>query len=77
MKFNNCASLNLFACKIERVYTIRFAYLVTQIQLSYRPRASSVAERLWSDAAQTNSTGAAFERLHNHRCRMLRYADIV
>lgn len=32
-----------------------------------RPRASAVAERLWSDPAQTKSADAAWPRLHEMR----------
>uniref|UniRef100_A0AC34QMM1 Beta-N-acetylhexosaminidase n=1 Tax=Panagrolaimus sp. JU765 TaxID=591449 RepID=A0AC34QMM1_9BILA len=35
------------------------------------PRASAVAERLWSDPGQTSSSSAAWPRLHEHRCRMM------
>ncbi|EYC44836.1 hypothetical protein Y032_0448g1645 [Ancylostoma ceylanicum] len=35
------------------------------------PRASAVAERLWSDAAQTKFVDAAWPRLHEFRCRMM------
>uniref|UniRef100_A0A914EA23 Beta-hexosaminidase A n=1 Tax=Acrobeloides nanus TaxID=290746 RepID=A0A914EA23_9BILA len=35
------------------------------------PRASAVAERLWSDPAQTQSADAAWPRLHEHKCRMM------
>jgi hexosaminidase len=35
------------------------------------PRASAVAERLWSDPAQTTSADAAWPRLHEFRCRMM------
>ncbi|UYV65337.1 HEXB [Cordylochernes scorpioides] len=35
------------------------------------PRASSVAERLWSDATVTDLSGAE-SRLETHRCRMLK-----
>ena len=35
------------------------------------PRASAVAERLWSDPSQTTSADAAWPRLHEHRCRMM------
>ena len=41
-----------------------------------RPRASSVAEKLWSDALMTTKASVAQDRLHNHRCRMLEYANI-
>lgn len=37
----------------------------------FRPRASAVAERLWSDPAQTQSADAAWPRLHEHKCRMM------
>ncbi|CAD6191606.1 unnamed protein product [Caenorhabditis auriculariae] len=35
------------------------------------PRASAVAERLWSDPKQTTSADAAWPRLHEMRCRLL------
>ncbi|KAK6012759.1 hypothetical protein OSTOST_22066 [Ostertagia ostertagi] len=35
------------------------------------PRASAVAERLWSDPAQTKSHDDAWPRLHEFRCRMM------
>uniref|UniRef100_A0A0N4Z6M4 Beta-hexosaminidase n=1 Tax=Parastrongyloides trichosuri TaxID=131310 RepID=A0A0N4Z6M4_PARTI len=35
------------------------------------PRASAVAERLWSVASMTQSADAAWPRLHEHRCRMM------
>ncbi|PIO64299.1 hypothetical protein TELCIR_14080 [Teladorsagia circumcincta] len=35
------------------------------------PRASAVAERLWSDPAATQSADAAWPRLHEFRCRMM------
>lgn len=39
----------------------------------YRPRASAVAERLWSNEEQTSSVDKAFPRLEDFRCKMLRY----
>ncbi|WKY10197.1 hypothetical protein Q1695_002498 [Nippostrongylus brasiliensis] len=35
------------------------------------PRASAVAERLWSNPTQTKSTDVAWPRLHEFRCRMV------
>ncbi|VDO69445.1 unnamed protein product [Haemonchus placei] len=35
------------------------------------PRASAVAERLWSNPEQTKSHGASWPRLHEFRCRMM------
>lgn len=39
---------------------------------TFRPRASAAGERLWSDPTQTTSADAAWPRLHEFRCRMLR-----
>uniref|UniRef100_A0A671V8D4 Beta-hexosaminidase n=1 Tax=Sparus aurata TaxID=8175 RepID=A0A671V8D4_SPAAU len=36
------------------------------------PRASAVAERLWSDEKQTSSVDKAFPRLQDFRCKLLR-----
>ena len=47
-----------------------FADAVNLIPLSW-PRASAVAERLWSDRGVNNITEAA-DRLEEHRCRLIR-----
>ena len=39
---------------------------------NFRPRASSAAERLWSNSADTQDINSARLRLDQHRCRMLR-----
>ena len=44
--------------------------------IHYRPRASAVGEKLWSAAQQTTSASKAAPRLDNHRCRMLRHANV-
>ena len=40
----------------------------------HRPRGSAVGERLWSPQDVTNTTDASI-RLHNQRCRMVRYVN--
>ncbi len=40
--------------------------------LYFMPRASAVAERLWSDQSLTIDANVAWKRLHEFRCRMLR-----
>jgi hexosaminidase len=35
------------------------------------PRASAVAERLWSDATQTTDADKAWPRLHEMQCRLI------
>lgn len=46
-------------------------------ELVCRPRASAVAERLWSNPSLTNDTDDAQYRLDEHRCRMMRLVALL
>ena len=41
-----------------------------------RPRGSAVGERLWSPMSVTD-VGSATTRIHNQKCRMMRYKDML
>ncbi|KAK5964188.1 Hexosaminidase, partial [Trichostrongylus colubriformis] len=43
----------------------------TNLMTRMWPRASAVAERLWSDPEQTKSHEASWPRLHEFRCKMM------
>ena len=50
-----------------------FRQEMTENTLVHRPRASAVAERLWSQYEGTaNITDDTFTRMHEHRCRMMK-----
>ncbi|CAG2116869.1 unnamed protein product [Medioppia subpectinata] len=43
-----------------------------RIPMAFMPRASAVAEKLWSNSLDTSNTDNAQFRLDEHRCRLLR-----
>ncbi|EPB67210.1 glycosyl hydrolase family 20, catalytic domain protein [Ancylostoma ceylanicum] len=57
--------------KISRSTTPLLADTSLLDWFALKPRASAVAERLWSDPSATFSADAAWPRLHEFRCRMM------
>lgn len=61
--------------KPKNFLSLRLKYLLNinlnSFGFNFRPRASAVGERLWSDKNVTDLSDA-YDRLAKHRCRMLR-----
>lgn len=51
-----------------------FFFFVVSSLVTHRPRASAVAERLWS-AKDVTDINDAYNRLSAHRCRMVEYVS--